>query len=77
MTIIFQDNIFISLKCSNGEWSEVIRKEVAEVFQGLPRQAPDSVLIRSNDGQPMVLGTMFVFFGPNFYECSATGNDVS
>jgi len=76
MTIIFQGNSFISLKCFNGEWREVVHKEIANVFPGVAHRALDSVLIRNIDADQMAdLATVYMFFGHEYYECSVTGND--
>lgn len=68
---------FISIRCINGEWKEVVHKAIAEVFPGVLRTNLDSVIIRSLDPRETELATVFMFFGHEFYECSATGSDVS
>ena len=65
------------MKCSNGRWEEVIHKEIAQVFPGVPRSSPDSVLIKNNPNEQISSATLFLFYGHEFYECSVTGNDVS
>lgn len=76
MTIIFQGNSFISLKCSHGQWQQVIHKKIAEVFPGVVRQSsPDSVFIRNTEDEGLSSAILFLFFGHEFYECPVTGSD--
>ncbi|KAJ6215623.1 hypothetical protein RDWZM_010123 [Blomia tropicalis] len=76
LTIIFQNGSFISVRCVNGHWKQVVHKAIGDVFPGLPiDQTLDSVFIRQSQDQ-MDAATVYMFYGNQFYECSVTGNDA-
>ncbi|KAH7644732.1 hypothetical protein HUG17_0270 [Dermatophagoides farinae] len=74
MTIIFQGKYFTTIRCVNGEWSEIFHKEIDQAF---PKAMidPDSVDMSSSNNEIQYDNTyVLLFYRQQYLACSVLGD---
>lgn len=76
--ILFQNDLVVTVRCTNGQWKESLTKKITEIFPRAGKHAPfEAVYIEKTTQDVVVDHIAYLFKKDFFFRCPTTGNDVS